>query len=171
VLVDALGLAAASQGTMNNVLFGADRFAYYETVGGGSGAGPGFDGADAVHTHMTNTRITDAELLERRAPVRVEQFAIRRESGGEGRFRGGDGIVRCYRFLAALDVSILSQHRTTGPPGAQGGGPGEPGRQWVERADGGREPLAACAACRVEPGDRLWLCTPGGGGWEPVAAL
>src|SRR5262249_9183778 len=109
VLLGALGLAAASQGTMNNVLFGDARFGYYETICGGAGATPQADGADAVHTHMTNTRLTDPEVLERRYPVRVRSFAIRRGSGGKGRLRGGDGVVRTLEFLKPLEVSILSQ--------------------------------------------------------------
>ena len=165
LLVDALGLAAASQGTMNNVLFGDDAFGYYETVAGGCGAGPGFAGASAVHSHMTNTRITDPEVLERRYPVRLERFAVRRGSGGAGRWRGGDGVVRELTFLAPVALSILSQHRNEGPPGAAGGEPGAPGRQRLYRAAGGVEELAAVDGREVEAGDRLLLETPGGGGW------
>ena len=166
LLVDALGLAAASQGTMNNLLFGDGRFGYYETVAGGCGAGPGFDGASAVHSHMTNTRITDPEVLERRYPVRLERFAVRRGSGGAGRYRGGDGAVRELTFLAPVALSILSQHRAEGPPGAAGGGAGAPGRQRLYRATGAVEELAAVDARDVEAGDRLLLETPGGGGWD-----
>jgi 5-oxoprolinase (ATP-hydrolysing) len=164
-LLKALGLAACSQGTMNNVLFGDGRFAYYETVCGGCGAGPGFAGASAVHSHMTNTRATDPELLELRYPVRLERFAVRRGSGGVGRWRGGDGVVREVVFLAPLSLSLLTQHRREGPYGAAGGGPGLPGRQRLLRAGGEEEELAAVDAREVAAGDRLVLETPGGGGW------
>jgi 5-oxoprolinase (ATP-hydrolysing) len=167
-LLEALGLAGCSQGTMNNVSFGDDRFGYYETVGGGSGATEGFPGADGVHTHMTNTRITDPEVLEHRYPVRLRRFAIRRGSGGAGRWRGGDGLVREFEFSAPLELSILSQHRTSGPYGMAGGGAGAPGRQLLLRADGSRVELGSVDGCRVFPGDRLLLETPGGGGYgEP----
>jgi 5-oxoprolinase (ATP-hydrolysing) len=164
-LIEAFGLAAGSQGTMNNVLFGNDRFGYYETVCGGTGAGPGWHGADAVHSHMTNTRITDPELLEHRYPVRLERFAIRRGSGGAGRFHGGDGAVREITFLEPVSLSILSQHRTAGPIGMAGGAAGAPGRQRLVRADGSEEELAPIDGREVEAGDRLILETPGGGGW------
>ncbi len=164
-LLKALGLAACSQGTMNNVLFGNPGFGYYETVAGGCGATEGFDGASAVHSHMTNTRITDPEVLELRYPVRLERFAVRRGSGGRGRFRGGDGAVREYTFLEPVSLSILSQHRNEGPYGADGGEPGAPGRQRVVRTDGEVVELAAITAYDAEVGDRLLLETPGGGGW------
>ena len=164
-LLKALGLAACSQGTMNNVLFGNDRFGFYETVCGGAGAGPGFAGASAVHTHMTNTRITDPELLEHRYPVRLERFALRPGSGGPGRHRGGDGVVRELTFLAPMSLSLLTQHRVEAPYGAAGGGPGQPGRQRLLRAAGEVLELPSVAACEVEAGDRLVLETPGGGGW------
>jgi 5-oxoprolinase (ATP-hydrolysing) len=170
-LLAALGLAACSQGTMNNVLFGNARFGYYETVCGGAGAGPGFDGASAVHTHMTNTRITDPELLEHRYPVRLERFAVRPGSGGRGRHRGGDGVVRELTFLAPVSLSLLTQHRVEAPYGVAGGEPGERGRQRLVRAAGEVVELAPVTACEAEPGDRLILETPGGGGWgeEPAA--
>lgn len=168
-LVDTLlkpfGRVACSQGTMNNVLFGNERFGYYETIGGGTGAGPDFHGASAVHHHMTNTRITDPEVLEWRYPVRVETFAIRRGSGGRGRYRGGDGVVRKLRFLDAVQVSVLGQHRRQGPYGGEGGAPGAFGRQWIERSDGRREPLDGIDQAHIRPGDALILETPGGGGW------
>ncbi len=164
-LLKALGLCAASQGTMNNLIFGNASFGYYETIGGGSGAGPGFAGADAVHSHMTNTRITDPEILEYRYPVRLERFAIRRFSGGDGRWQGGDGLVRELVFLEEMDLSLLSQRRREGPYGLAGGQRGRSGRQWVERASGDRLSLAAIDGCRVYPGDRLVLETPGGGGY------
>jgi 5-oxoprolinase (ATP-hydrolysing) len=168
-LLKALGLAACSQGTMNNVLFGNDRFGFYETVCGGAGAGPGFDGASAVHTHMTNTRITDPELLEHRYPVRLERFALRPGSGGPGRHRGGDGTVRELTFLAPMSLSLLTQHRVERPYGAAGGEPGQPGRQRLVRATGEVQELPSIAACEVAVGDRLVLETPGGGGWGKEA--
>jgi len=164
LLLQALGLLAGSQGTMNNVVFGNQRFGYYETVGGGSGAGPGFAGASAVHSHMTNTRITDVEVLEQRFPVRVERFGIRRGSGGAGRYRGGDGAVRELTFLEPVTLSLLTQRRERGPTGLAGGGSGLPGAQWLVRADGREERLGAIDGRDVAVGDRLVLETPGGGG-------
>ena len=164
-LLKALQLAACSQGTMNNVVFGDATQSYYETVCGGSGAGPTWRGADAVHTHMTNTRITDPEVLELRYPVRLERFAIRRGSGGAGRFGGGDGAVRQLTFLAPLELSMLAQHRREGPYGLAGGRPGAPGRHVLYRADGTVEELPGSVQRRVGPGDSLVLETPGGGGW------
>ena len=164
-LIKALGLAACSQGTMNNLLFGNARFGYYETICGGAGAGPGFAGASAVHTHMTNTRITDPEVVEHRYPVRLESFGIRRGSGGEGQWRGGDGAVRELTFLEPVSLSLLTQHRVEAPYGMAGGGPGRPGRQTLLRASGEVEELASVDGREVGPGDRLVLETPGGGGW------
>ncbi|MFM9997006.1 MAG: hydantoinase B/oxoprolinase family protein [Phycisphaerales bacterium] len=168
VLLRAFGACAGSQGTMNNVAFGNARFGYYETVCGGAGAGPGFDGAHAVHTHMTNTRITDPEVLERRYPVRLDRFAVRRGSGGAGRHRGGDGVEREITFLEPGSLSILSQHRGAGPRGLAGGAYGLPGRQHVVRADGMVLELGAIGGCEVGPGDRFVLHTPGGGGFGAV---
>lgn len=165
VLLRALGLAAASQGTMNNFLWGNADFGYYETICGGAGAGPSWNGASAVHTHMTNTRITDPELLEVRYPVRVERFAIRRGSGGRGRTAGGDGVVREITFLAPMSLSLLSQRRVVAPYGMEGGGAGALGRQTLYRATGEIEPLAGIDAREVLPGDRVVIETPGGGGW------
>ncbi len=166
VLLGALGLAAASQGTMNNLLFGDATFGYYETICGGCGATRDTDGADAVHTHMTNTRLTDPEVLERRYPVRLRSFVIRRGSGGRGARHGGDGVVREIEFLAPLEVSILSQRRGPYPPyGLEGGEPGAPGQNWLERAGGEREALMGRAQFRVAPGDILTIETPGGGGF------
>jgi len=164
-LLKALALCAGSQGTMNNVLFGNEHFGYYETVCGGTGAGAGFVGADAVHSHMTNTRITDPEIVEHRYPVRVERFAIRHGSGGRGRWRGGDGAVRELLFLQEMDLSLLSQNRREGPYGLAGGSRGQAGRQWLERASGERVELSALDGCRVYIGDRLVLETPGGGAY------
>lgn len=167
-LLKALGLLACGQGTMNNVLFGNERFGYYETVCGGAGAGPTFPGESAVHTHMTNTRITDPEVLEARYPVRLLRFAVRTGSGGAGRERGGDGVVRELRFLEPVALSILSQHRREAPFGVEGGAPGARGRQRLLCADGRIVELRGIDQAEVEAGDRLVLETPGGGGWgEP----
>jgi 5-oxoprolinase (ATP-hydrolysing) len=167
-LLKALRLTACSQGTMNNLLFGNERFAYYETVCGGAGAGPTFKGASAVHTNMTNTRITDPEVFEHRYPVRLHRFEIRRGSGGRGRHTGGDGVVREIEFLAPAELSLLTQHRTEGPYGVDGGQAGAPGSQMLLRTGQPGVALRPSDACRVEPGDRLVLETPGGGGWgEP----
>lgn len=166
VLVRAFGLAASSQGTMNNLIFGNARFSYYETIGGGTGAGDGFAGCDGVHSHMTNTAITDPEVMELRLPVRLERFALRRGSGGAGRFRGGEGIERVIGFLEPVEVSLLTQRRGDGPPGLAGGSAGASGEQWLERAaGGGRIPLGATASVHASAGDRLGIRTPGGGGW------
>lgn len=164
-LVRALGLQACSQGTMNNLLFGNDRFGYYETIAGGAGAGEGYDGASALHTHMTNTAITDPEIIEQRYPVSLREFSIRRGSGGAGKWKGGDGVVREFEFLEPLTVSLLTQHRTSGPFGMQGGGCGQPGRQRLFRAGGGQQELPSAATIAVGSGDRLRIETPGGGGY------
>ncbi|MBX7167246.1 MAG: hydantoinase B/oxoprolinase family protein [Pirellulales bacterium] len=166
VLLGALGLAAASQGTMNNLLFGGAQFGYYETICGGAGATPHRPGADAVHTHMTNTRITDPEVLENRYPVQVVEFAIRRGSGGAGRFRGGDGARRRLRFLAPLAVSILSNRRPPFAPfGLAGGEPGASGRNVRIFTDGRHEELPGRAQYDAAPGEELLIETPGGGGY------
>lgn len=164
-MLKALGLVACSQGTMNNVLFGNESFGYYETVCGGCGAGADFDGESAVHSHMTNTAITDPEILEHRYPVRLERFSIRSGSGGSGRHRGGDGVVRQFLFLQPVSLSILSQHRVEAPYGVAGGRAGSLGRQVVRRSGGGEVELQGIDGCEIEPGDRLVLETPGGGGW------
>jgi 5-oxoprolinase (ATP-hydrolysing) len=163
-LIKALQLQACSQGTMNNLLFGNERFGYYETIAGGAGAGDGYAGASALHTHMTNTAITDPEILEQRYPVRLHQFAIRRGSGGEGCWRGGDGVVREFEFLAPLTVSLLTQHRANGPFGLQGGSDGCAGLQRLMRADR-EEVLPSSASIQVNAGDVLCMETPGGGGF------
>ncbi len=165
VLYGALGVMAAGQGTMNNFSFGAQGFGYYETIGGGSGAGPGFHGASAVHSAMTNTRITDPEVLERRHPVLLRRFALRRGSGGMGRWRGGDGALREVEFLRAMTVSMLSQRRSLRPWGMAGGGPGAAGRNLLLRRDGSTEELDGCFSLQVATGDALRIETPGGGGW------
>ena len=150
---------------MNNVAFGDETFGYYETIGGGAGATEGRDGASGVHTHMTNTRITDAEILEARHPVRLLEFSIRRGSGGAGRWRGGDGLVRRYEFLAPVTVSLLTQRRTTAPFGLKGGNAAATGRNSVEGPTGSLEELPACVTRRFETGERLRIETPGGGGY------
>jgi len=169
VLLGALGLAAASQGTMNNLTFGDATFGYYETICGGSGATPDCDGADAVHTHMTNTRLTDVELLEHRYPVLVREFSIRRGSGGAGRRRGGDGVVRRIEFLRPLQAAMLSQRRAPLTPfGLSGGGPGASGRNSLRSAaDGTDRDLGGCFQIAVQAGDELTIATPGGGAYGP----
>jgi 5-oxoprolinase (ATP-hydrolysing) len=167
-LYGALGAMAAAQGTMNNFTFGNARYQYYETICGGSGAGPGFDGADAVHTHMTNTRLTDAEVLEWRFPVLLESFSIRHGSGGRGRWHGGDGVVRRIRFREAMTAAILATRRTVAPFGLAGGAPGAMGRNWVERVDGTRVEFGGTHKIEMGPGDVFVIETPGGGGYgEP----
>jgi len=166
VLLGALGLAAASQGTMNNFTFGDGTFGYYETICGGSGATRDADGADAVHTHMTNTRLTDPEVLERRYPVRLREFTIRRGSGGAGQHRGGDGVVRRVEFLQPMQVSLLTERRGPfAPYGVEGGQPGALGRNTLTRADGATTDLGGKAAFSVNAGDVLTIETPGGGGF------
>ena len=164
-LYAALGVMAEGSGTMNNVTFGSEEYQYYETVASGSGAGDGFGGASVVQTHMTNSRLTDPEVLEWRFPVRLESFEIRRGSGGAGRWPGGDGGRRRIRFLTPMTVSTLSSHRRVPPYGMAGGAPGQLGRQWVERADGRVTELAGCDCVQVGPGDVFVLETPGGGGY------
>ncbi|HEY2413069.1 MAG TPA: hydantoinase B/oxoprolinase family protein [Pirellulaceae bacterium] len=166
VLLGAFGLAAASQGTMNNLLFGDETFGYYETICGGSGATAEADGADAVHTHMTNTRLTDPEVLESRYPVRLREFSIRCGSGGAGEYRGGDGIIRRLEFLKPLTLSILSQRRGPyAPYGLDGGKPGGLGSNCLKRADGAEEVLGNLVQTEVRAGDVLTIETPGGGGF------
>jgi 5-oxoprolinase (ATP-hydrolysing) len=164
-LYAALGIQAEGSGTMNNVTFGNDRHQYYETVASGSGAGNGFDGTSVVQTHMTNSRLTDPEVLEWRFPVRLDEFAVRVDSGGPGRWRGGDGAVRRLRFLEPMTVSTLSGHRRVPPYGMAGGGPGALGTNRVERVDGDVIAMAGCDLVDVEPGDVLVIETPGGGGY------
>ena len=164
-LLGALGASAASQGTMNNFLLGDADYQYYETICGGAGAGPTFDGASAVHTHMTNTRITDPEVMELRYPVRVEAFGVRRSSGGAGRHSGGDGAVRRIRALRPATASLVASSRTVAPFGLAGGSDGKVGRQHVERADGVTEDLAGVARVELGAGDVIVIETPGGGGW------
>jgi 5-oxoprolinase (ATP-hydrolysing) len=164
-LFGTFGAMAASQGTMNNFTFGNDRYQYYETIAGGSGAGPGFAGADAVQTHMTNSRLTDPEVLESRFPVLLEDFHIRKGSGGAGRWKGGDGAVRRVRFLEAMEAGILAGRRINRPFGLAGGEDALPGINHVERSSGEVEVLPATAAVTMAPGDVMVIATPGGGGY------
>ncbi|MGE0556989.1 MAG: hydantoinase B/oxoprolinase family protein [Burkholderiales bacterium] len=167
-LYGALGVMGASQGTMNNFTFGNDHYQYYETVAGGSGAGEGFDGASCVQTHMTNSRLTDPEVLEWRYPVRLDSFEVRHGSGGEGRWHGGDGAIRRIRFLEPMTAAILSGHRRIAPYGMAGGLPGATGRNAVARADGLVTVLDACATVAMQPEDVFIIETPGGGGYGTV---
>jgi 5-oxoprolinase (ATP-hydrolysing) len=164
-LYGALGMLAASQGTMNNLTFGDERLQYYETIAGGAGAGPGFEGCDAVQTHMTNSRLTDPEILEARFPVLLREFSIRRGSGGAGRYAGGNGSVRRIEFRAPLSGALLANHRRIAPFGLDGGAPGEVGKGRLLRAAGGTEDIGATASFKVEAGDVLTILTPGGGGF------
>ncbi|MFP5296538.1 MAG: hydantoinase B/oxoprolinase family protein, partial [Alphaproteobacteria bacterium] len=167
-LYGALGVLAASQGTMNNFTFGDAARQYYETIAGGSGAGPDFDGTSAVQTHMTNSRLTDPEVLETRFPVLLEEFSIRRGSGGAGRHRGGDGTVRRVRFLEPMTAAILSNRRRVPPFGVDGGEPGAAGVNRIERADGSTEGLPSTAEVEMQPGDVFVIETPGGGGFGDI---
>jgi 5-oxoprolinase (ATP-hydrolysing) len=164
-LYGALGVMAASQCTMNNFTFGDQRLQYYETIAGGSGAGPGHPGTSVVQTHMTNSRLTDPEVLELGFPVRLESFEIRSGSGGGGRWPGGDGALRRVRFLAPMTASILSNGRKHGAFGAAGGEPGGVGMTWIERSDGRVEPLDHIGSAQMEAGDAIVICSPGGGGY------
>ncbi|MBV7266355.1 hydantoinase B/oxoprolinase family protein [Erythrobacter ani] len=165
----ALGRLGSSQGTMNNLTFGNSRYQYYETICSGAPAGPGFDGAAAVHTHMTNTRMTDPEILEQRYPVVLDEFCIDRGSGGRGQWNAGDGISRRIRFLEPMHCSILSDHRAVAPVGILGGEEGRLGRNVVERADGSVDNLGGCNTAQVQAGDRIVIQSPTGGGYGPVA--
>jgi 5-oxoprolinase (ATP-hydrolysing) len=164
-LFAATGKLAPSQGTMNNFTFGNERHQYYETIAGGSGAGPDHDGTSAVQTHMTNSRLTDPEILETRHPVRLERFEIRRGSGGAGEHCGGDGVIRDVRFLEPMRANILANRRRVPPRGIKGGGDAKPGRNWVERVDGSIVELTATASAEMQAGDRFVIETPGGGGY------
>ncbi|MHA6332981.1 hydantoinase B/oxoprolinase family protein [Qipengyuania sp. CAU 1752] len=169
VITDALfaatGKLAPSQGTMNNFTFGNEEHQYYETIAGGSGAGPDHDGTSAVQTHMTNSRLTDPEILETRLPVRLDRFAIRRDSGGHGAHRGGNGVERSVTFLEPMRANMLANRRAIAPSGLAGGGDAAPGRNWVERMDGTREELTATASAQMQIGDKFVILTPGGGGY------
>jgi 5-oxoprolinase (ATP-hydrolysing) len=164
-LYGALGVQAAAQGTMNNFTFGNERYQYYETIGGGAGAGPGYHGASGVQTHMTNSRLTDPEVLERRFPVLLREFSLRSGSGGAGAFHGGDGLVREVEFREPMTAGILANHRRVAPFGLAGGGPGRAGLDRLLRRDGRSETLQAAAELALDAGDRLRIETPGGGGY------
>ena len=164
-LYGALGALAASQGTMHNFTFGNDKVQYYETICGGAGAGPGFNGADAVHTHMTNSRLTDPEVFEQNFPVIVESFSIRKNSGGEGKWHGGDGVVRRIRTTEPADAAILSNHRQVAPCGIAGGDAAKTGINRIIRADGSEERLSGTATVKLGESDTFIIETPGGGGF------
>jgi 5-oxoprolinase (ATP-hydrolysing) len=164
-LYGALGVLGSAQGTMNNLTFGNQRAQYYETICSGAPAGPGFDGAAAVQTHMTNSRLTDPEVLELRYPVLLERFEIRRGSGGKGRWRAGDGTLRVIRFLERMECAILSGFRRMRPFGTGDGEPGEAGTNFVRRKDGRMETLEGCAQVTLDPGDAIIIKTPTGGGF------
>jgi 5-oxoprolinase (ATP-hydrolysing) len=168
-LYGALGVMASAQGTMNNFTFGNDKYQYYETISGGSGAGNGFAGTSVVQTHMTNSRLTDPEVLELRFPVMLESYEIRRGSGGAGKWRGGDGGVRRVKFLQPMTAAILSNNRIYAPFGMAGGGDGATGRNWVQRADGSVEEIAHVGSAQMDPGDVFVIETPGGGGFGPLS--
>ncbi len=170
LLFAALGVMAAAQGTMNNLTFGDGRSQYYETIAGGGGAGDGFPGSSGVQTHMTNSRLTDPEILEERFPVRLERFGFRRGSGGAGRWCGGDGLVREFRFLEPMTAALLSGSRIVAPFGLEGGEPGKTGTALLTRADGTKLELDGCVELQVNGGDRLLIATPGGGGWSSPGA-
>ncbi|MBU0673786.1 MAG: hydantoinase B/oxoprolinase family protein [Proteobacteria bacterium] len=165
VLLKAFGAAAASQGCMNNFTFGNDSFGYYETIGGGAGAGPGWHGTSGVHTHMTNTRITDPEILEKRYPVLLRRFCLRQNSGGHGQWMEGNGLIREVEFLAPMEAAILSERRIYAPYGLKGGSPGAKGNNRLYRNNGETINLGGKNSVRVEPGDRIEIMTPGGGGY------
>ncbi|CAD7703564.1 unnamed protein product [Ostreobium quekettii] len=169
VVLKAFRAAAASQGCMNNFTFGDDSMGYYETIAGGAGAGPGWHGRSGVHTHMTNTRITDPEIFERRYPVVLTEFSLREGSGGSGQWRGGDGVVREVEFLAPLTASILSERRSTEPFGLLGGKAGAAGVNLLKRRNGHTVSLGGKASVEVHPGDRIRILTPGGGGFGAEA--
>jgi 5-oxoprolinase (ATP-hydrolysing) len=169
-LLAAMGAQANSQGTMNNLTFGDAEHQHYETICGGSGAGPGFNGCDAVQVHMTNSRLTDPEVLEMRFPVRLEAFGVCWGSGGVGQWCGGCGAFRRIRFLAPMTVAVLATSRLIAPSGLHGGADGAPGRAWIERSDGRVEPLSGCDHASVNPCDVVTVETPGGGGWKAQLA-
>ncbi|MBE8998169.1 hydantoinase B/oxoprolinase family protein [Nostoc sp. LEGE 12447] len=168
-LYGALGVMAASQGTMNNFTFGNEQYQYYETICGGSGAGIDFDGTDGVHSHMTNSRLTDPEVLETRYPVLLESFSLRPDSGGKGKYSGGNGVVRRIRFLEPMTANILSGHRVIPPFGLNGGQAGIVGRNWIQRQNGIEENLDSTATVEMKPGDVFVIETPGGGGFGKVS--
>ena len=167
-LYGALGVMAASQGTMNNFTFGNEKYQYYETICGGSGAGMNFHGTDAIHTHMTNSRLTDPEVLETRYPIQVESFSLRSDSGGKGKYTGGNGVIRRLKFLEPMTANILSSHRLIPPFGLDGGESGKVGRNWIKRENGTEENLGNTGTVEMQPGDVFIIETPGGGGFGEV---
>jgi 5-oxoprolinase (ATP-hydrolysing) len=167
-LYGALSVLAASQGTMNNFTFGNEKYQYYETICGGSGAGADFDGTDAVHTHMTNSRLTDPEVLEWRFPVILENFSIREHSGGKGKFHGGNGVIRRLRFLENMTAGILANHRVIPPFGLSGGEAGMVGKNYVERNNGTVEELGSKGVVEMNAEDIFVIETPGGGGYGEI---
>ena len=164
-LYGALGVMAASQGTMNNFTFGNEKYQYYETICGGSGAGMNFHGTDAIHTHMTNSRLTDPEVLETRYPIQLESFSLRSDSGGKGKYTGGNGVIRRLKFLEPMTANILSSHRLIPPFGLDGGESGKVGRNWIKRENGTEENLGNTATVEMQSGDVFIIETPGGGGF------
>ncbi|NTW20055.1 MAG: 5-oxoprolinase, partial [Nostocales cyanobacterium W4_Combined_metabat2_030] len=164
-LYGALGVMAASQGTMNNFTFGNDKYQYYETICGGSGAGRNFHGTDAVHTHMTNSLLTDPEILETRYPVQLESFSLRVDSGGKGKYTGGNGVIRRIKFLEPMTANILASHRLIPPFGLHGGENGKVGKTWIKRENGTEENLGNTATVEMQAGDIFVIETPGGGGF------
>ncbi len=167
-LYGALGVMAASQGTMNNFTFGNEKYQYYETICGGSGAGIDFHGTDAVHTHMTNSRLTDPEVLETRYPVQLESFSLRSHSGGKGKYMGGNGVIRRLKFLEPMTANILASHRLMPPFGLNGGESGKVGRTWIKRENGTEENLGNTATVEMQTGDIFVIETPGGGGFGKI---
>lgn len=166
----ATGTLAAAQGTMNNLTFGTDSYQYYETIAGGTGAGQGFDGTDAIQSHMTNSRMTDVEVLEWRYPVQVNQFGIRKGSGGRGQQCGGNGIVREFEFLEAMEVSLLANHYASEPPGLKGGNAGQAGKAEIIRSSGEKHVFHYADSSTVNTGDKIVIKTPGGGGFGALEA-
>jgi 5-oxoprolinase (ATP-hydrolysing) len=164
-LIKAFELAACSQGTMNNFLFGNDIFGYYETICGGTGAGPDFNGTDAVHQHMTNTQITDPEILEFRYPVKLNQFSIRENSGGKGKWHGGEGVIREFEFKEPVIITFLTQHRKQAPYGLEGGSAGATGEQFRITANGKSTKMDGIGTYKLLRGDKVRILTPGGGGY------
>eukprot|EP00293_Proteomonas_sulcata_P004384 CAMPEP_0184323286 /NCGR_PEP_ID=MMETSP1049-20130417/129509_1 /TAXON_ID=77928 /ORGANISM="Proteomonas sulcata, Strain CCMP704" /LENGTH=252 /DNA_ID=CAMNT_0026644743 /DNA_START=61 /DNA_END=819 /DNA_ORIENTATION=+ len=165
VILKAFGACAASQGCMNNVTFGDDTFGYYETIAGGAGAGKGWHGRSGVHTHMTNTRITDVEIMERRYPVVVNRFGLRDGSGGDGQYKGGDGVVRELMFRKPVQLSLLTERRARAPYGMAGGSDGQMGQNILLKKDGRTLGLGGKISIKLDPGDTLQLLSPGGGGY------
>jgi 5-oxoprolinase (ATP-hydrolysing) len=167
-LFGALKAMGPSQGTMNNLIFGDDVYQYYETICSGSPAGPGFNGTSAVHVHMTNTRLTDPEILELRYPVVLEEFSIRRGSGGKGKWTAGDGVYREIRFLREMTLTLLTSYRDVQPYGLEGGQPGQCGENYARRLDGTLERLKGCDETILKVGEAVVLKTPTGGGYGKV---